>query len=163
MDFKMKKIIFIISLLFGTFSFTQGNLQFNRVVTFTPGSNYTVPVGKVLKIESINMNSTTLCLPKTGEENRTSSKYVCIAGIYNGINYLTIGNQVFSTPTMYGTSSGVQYSDGSCNFFNGSCWSYDFGSKIFNYPIWLEEGKTVLINSAVTSILISAIEFNIIP
>lgn len=91
----MKKIIFIINLLLSTYLLSQGNLQFNRVVTFTPGSNYRVPTSKVLKIESVNMNVTTLCIPKTGEENRTRTQYICIAGISNVINYLIIGNQIF--------------------------------------------------------------------
>ena len=30
-----------------------GNLQFNRVLNFTSGANYTVPQGKVLKIENV--------------------------------------------------------------------------------------------------------------
>jgi hypothetical protein len=53
----MKKIITITILLFSMASYAQGNLQFNRVRTFTGNaSGYivldTVPAGKIWKIES---------------------------------------------------------------------------------------------------------------
>ena len=64
----MKKIIIAIALLISSYSFSQGNLQFNRVASdsFTtqtrPGSNegdvlgtITVAVGKALKIESFSV------------------------------------------------------------------------------------------------------------
>lgn len=61
--------IFILSFFLFPFSFlfSQGNLQFNQVITGngllgpTASSNtYTVPIGKVAKIEAINnINSTT--------------------------------------------------------------------------------------------------------
>jgi hypothetical protein len=163
----MKKVLlFFVFVCISVIAKTQGNLQFNQVLTFEPGDSYTVPNGKVLKIESVNMNSTTLCLPKTGETDNTKSwapKTICKSGLYNGINYLSIGNQVFNSPSFDGRSSGTQFSDGSCNYYNETCKIIDFGAIIFNCPIWLESGKTVYINSAVSSILISAIEFNIIP
>ena len=53
----MKKIITIAILLFSMASYAQGNLQFNKVKTFTGNaSGYilldTVPTGKIWKIES---------------------------------------------------------------------------------------------------------------
>ena len=57
----MKKIIFITLLFLGTKSFAQGNLQFNQVITgngsLGPTASsiiYTVPTGKIAKIEAIN-------------------------------------------------------------------------------------------------------------
>ena len=38
----------------------QNNFQFSRVWNFGAGTNYTVPTGKVLKIESVNFNAPTL-------------------------------------------------------------------------------------------------------
>jgi hypothetical protein len=58
----MKKIITIAMLLLSIASYAQGNLQFNRVRTFT-GNTYngdrifdTVPMGKVWKIESMGIS-----------------------------------------------------------------------------------------------------------
>jgi hypothetical protein len=61
----MKKIIFIALFFFLTTSFSQGNLQFNQVISETgilanqsTGSTIlTVPVGKVWKIESLLSSS----------------------------------------------------------------------------------------------------------
>ncbi len=48
----MKKILFLY-LIFLSFSLLgQGNLQFNQVLTLNNGVNYTVPQGKVGKVES---------------------------------------------------------------------------------------------------------------
>lgn len=63
----MKKILTIAILLFSMASYAQGNLQFNQVLTYTgnvagssngPASSpilYTVPSGKVCKIEAMGI------------------------------------------------------------------------------------------------------------
>lgn len=164
----MKKSIIILFVLLALGAKGQGNLQFNRVVTLSPGNNYTVPTGKVLKIESINMSSTSLCIPKSGTDNgycnngfgQPQIQYTY--GVYNAVNYLTIGNVMFTSPSFNGSVNNNSYT--SCStVFNSDCWTYDFGTKTLNCPIWLESGKMVTIHSGVAAILISAIEFNIIP
>ena len=160
----MKKVLlFFVFVCISIFSKTQGNLQFNQVLTFESGDNYLVPTGKVLKIESINITSTNICIPRSSTVSGTctmgsGASSPVIGGIYNGINYLTIGNFNFNTPSFSGsggwTCGGWQ---------NPECWSYDFTSLNFKTPIWLESGKKVSIHSSFISILISAIEFNIIP
>lgn len=55
----MKIIIIITLLLFSQSSYAQGNLQFNRIRTFTGINNTTfdtVPLGKVWKIESMGIS-----------------------------------------------------------------------------------------------------------
>ncbi len=60
----MKKLLFFLLLLLttATFSSAQGNLQFNQVVNFTlvgiTPVNFTVPAGKVWKIEAVGAEST---------------------------------------------------------------------------------------------------------
>jgi hypothetical protein len=55
----MKKIVVIALFFVATTSFAQGNLQFNQVLTYsgtsTASPNWTVPAGKVWKIETVNM------------------------------------------------------------------------------------------------------------
>ena len=61
----MKTILFVATFMCLNFCFTQGNLQFNQVVTYTgTGSGsfsyssptWTVPAGKVWKVESASPN-----------------------------------------------------------------------------------------------------------
>ena len=159
----MKKLVILFFLLVSFLGNTQGNLQFNKVLTIGPGESYTVPQGKVLKIESINISSTYVCIPKTSEVSKNCGYYNggnVTYGIYNGINYLSIANQIFSTPNF----SGENLNANQCGaVFNDSCKPYDFGSLKFNCPIWLDAGKTIQVHAGVTSLLISSIEFNIIP
>lgn len=97
----MKKMLFLIALTFCAFVMqAQNNLQFNRVVTveadsfFNCNSNcgdtfllqrFTVPAGKVLKIESINIQGTSvnfrLCLNKT-PFSTTSTNYTNVFPIW---------------------------------------------------------------------------------
>jgi hypothetical protein len=144
--------------------FTQGNLQFNQVLNLSPGSSYTVPAGKVLKIESINFGSNSVCIPRSNTVNANcitqggpwvASSY----GIYDAVAYLSIGNMTFSTPSFSG-NGGSSYCNG---WSNPNCWNYSFTNLTFSLPIWLTEGKNVLIHSGAVSIHISAVEFNVIP
>jgi hypothetical protein len=87
----MKKALFLfVFMSLMCHSFSQGNLQFNRVLSLTNGSNSSVPTGKVWKVESVNLSSTV------------------------------------------------------------------------NFPIWLEAGKNITIANG-TGVLVSIIEFNVIP
>ena len=158
----MKKLAVFSFFLVSFFGNTQGNLQFNKVLTLGPGDTYTVPQGKVLKIESINFSITTLCIPKTREVTKTcylGNRYGDVYyGVYTGVDFLTIANQKFRSPDFDGNSTSL------CDaVYNEACKLYDFGSLKFNLPIWLDSGKNVQVHSGVTSILISAIEFNIVP
>jgi hypothetical protein len=160
----MRNLFFllIISLFLIPNSFAQGNLQFNRVITIISGQNYTVPEGKVLKIESINMSNSTVCVPRSSQatmncQSQSGTWYSVTYGIYNAITYMTIANMNFTTPSYNGNTNG-------CNgIVNTSCWNWNFGALSFNTPIWLEDGKQVNVHSGVSSIIISAIEFNVIP
>jgi hypothetical protein len=157
----MKKIIlFLFWAHFGTLSaslgsqlYSQGNLQFNQVLNLIPGSNYTVPAGKVLKIESIATTSgSSVCAPQTnsyfascgGYPNQNVSNYGSVA-------YLTLGNLVF-------TSNGAS---GICG--NASCYNVSVTFPNLAVPIWLNAGKTVSIYNNMSQLLITAIEFNIAP
>jgi len=56
----MKHLIFSCFLFLSLNLFSQGNLQFNQVLTLdapTAGNQVTVPAGKVWKIESVAMSS----------------------------------------------------------------------------------------------------------
>ena len=147
-------------------SFGQGNLQFNQVLNFGYGDNYSVPAGKVLKIESINYNS-----PTTYSEfidcQLVSFNPICGSGQHmrcnylgTAINYLVIDQNILKTSG--GNSGG--YID-LCNV--NTCEtcppskSYGASPSSFNLPIWLREGKNVSVLA--TGIFISAIEFNIVP
>ena len=160
----MKTIVYLITFIFSGIGFSQGNLQFNQVITFTPGSNYTVPTGKVLKIESVNISSSSVCIPRTSSQTQLcqpaySAPSNVTFGIYDGITFLTLNNINYGTPAFSGYVGGAYQ----CNWSNPDCWNYTFSNMSFNCPIWLEAGKRVYIHSGVASILISAIEFNIIP
>ena len=133
--------------------YSQGNLQFNQVLNLVPGSNYTVPAGKVLKIESIATTSgSTVCAPQ-------SNSYIASCGGYSNQNvsnyssvvYLTLGNLVF-------TSSGAS---GICG--TASCYNVSVTFPNLSVPIWLNAGKTVSVYNNMSQLLITAIEFNIIP
>jgi hypothetical protein len=162
----MKKLIIIVLFFMSFGVFAQGNLQFNRVITFTAGSNYTVPSGKVLKIESISTNGSNVSLPRTstGEGScRNSYNYgyvIYTYGIYNGITYLTIGNINFTT----GNASGINLGPCFGGESNPDFWSLGgVQTPQIQVPLWLEAGKTLNIHIGTFQILISAIEFNIVP
>lgn len=136
----------------------QGNLQFNRVVTFKPGDNYIIPTGKCLKIESVNYGSNVVIVPKTG----VSQCYNCGTipydfGVYGPMIYLTIGNANFSTSSFNGSNPAC------CMSYNTPTATTSFNNLSVSCPIWLEAGKNVSVNSGVSNLIVSAIEYNIIP
>lgn len=155
----MKIIILTLFSVLSSLLYSQGNLQFNQVINLTNGSTYTVPAGKVLKIESVSMAGSSICLPRTS----TTSQYCNGAsgimwytiGIYAGFDYLTIGDYIFSVPQQ----------TAACNaaITNPNCYSYTISEPPVKTPIWLPAGKTVSVNMNSIKTFISAIEFNIIP
>lgn len=181
----MKLLVIVFSLLLSfSEAFCQGgNLQFNRVLNFTSGANYTVPQGKVLKIESLNIHVETilranligcdtfstprLCYYSTGNVSHTPVQIGALKlnsnqGTFENVN--ANGQLILST--------GTQQNSG-CN----SCsWNYDFVLSLNGHnvtmPIWLSESEVVkIINyqsllpalSRYSGIHISAIEFNVVP
>jgi hypothetical protein len=136
----------------------QGNLQFNRVVNFTPGNSYTVPVGKVIKIESIAYNGTNVCLPFLSSYAGACCPvgYSCgntTLGNYSSVDYLVIGDLIFST----GNISAY------CSIPLPTCAPKTVTPPTITLPFWLPAGKTISIYSNTFPMVISAIEFNIIP
>jgi len=86
----MKNLLFILAIIISSFSFAQGNLQFNQVLTFEgqftgPASPwFKTPIGKVWKIEnsfmtsSINANKDLVCNGITVSRNNSQSSPIWI-------------------------------------------------------------------------------------
>ncbi len=166
----MKKILTIALLLFSIATFAQGNLQFNKIVNFKSGNNYTVPTGKVLKIVSINALSDVAVRLPLSSCNPNGIKGVWSNGsivpvyftdcIYDGLTYLKISNQKFDVSGQ-SNQNNPQNQCTSCPPFAGvSITSSTFNN--FKLPIWLSSGEEVSV-AQIDGLLISAIEFNIIP
>lgn len=144
----------------------QGNLQFNQVINLKPGDSYQVPSNKVLKIESISIQSNNLCMPRTGTQIVSCTGWGSRnEGIYAGFMYMTIGDLVYNVPSQLGRNLFPGQTVGcNTNPINPECYpinDIDLGS--INVPIWLREGKQVIINNTSISVAISAIEFNVVP
>ena len=156
-----RKILFSsLCVLFALSLKAQGNLQFNQVLNIENGMNYTVPTGKVLKIESINYvnpsaivnySSCTINCPGCG----ASSGVTCY---YTSINYLRIGNNIYSASTAPG---GVYINSGGACSVCPATQTLSVSPTNLILPIWLGSGKNV--NVLASGIFISAIEFNIVP
>ena len=147
-------------------SLNSSNLQFNQVINLTTGSNYTVPTGKVLKIESVSMTNGTICIPRTASVQisclRNGMYSTGVYGIYDSVNFIQIGDLLFKS----GGANGYYYNNGGdCAYYqNPDCWSInvlDISSTI-NTPLWLNAGKNISVYQGNISILISAIEYNIL-
>jgi hypothetical protein len=136
----------------------QGNLQFNQVLNMSNGTNYSVPEGKVLKIESINFNSPSITSDFVSC-GLTSPAMGVNSGVncsYQGINYLVIGSNVF---TGGGGDIYINYG-GACSVCP-PVKIVNLSATQFNYPIWLSNGQIVSVSAP--GIFVSAIEFNIVP
>jgi hypothetical protein len=132
----------------------QNNFQFNRVYNFGAGTNYTVPSGKVLKIESVNFNSPTLIWPFISCSVYSTS-FACI---YNSsLPLFAIDQNIFLAT---GENSTVV---GNCSVCPSTKQAAPFSSSGINIavPIWLGEGKSITINGS--GVFISALEFNLVP
>jgi hypothetical protein len=154
----MKILLFLLSFFLMNLTISQGNLQFNQVINLENGMNYTVPVGKVVRIESINyLNPSTVanyssCIvncPGCGASSGVSCSYA-------SINYLQIGSAVLtlSPPGIYVNSGGT------CAVCPASQ-TLSVTPSNFTLPIWLNSGNQI--NVMAIGIFISAIEFNVVP
>jgi hypothetical protein len=147
----MKKVLLLLvfaALMFHSFS--QGNLQFNRVVNYNLTGNLTtassgkvivqtititVPTGKVLKIESAT------CRLSTSTSSLFSGDVPCIL----------LNNNIISVYKAVGSTG--------------------FLASIGNFPIWLPEGTHTLqlvvdVGAGTNETaygMVTGIEFNIIP
>ena len=190
----MKLAIIIFSLFFSfTDAFCQGgNLQFNRVLNFTSGANYTVPQGKVLKIESTKFNlSLVATLNYIGCDTTMSYdlfqamrfNHYCKYSSTNNAHSVQIGPIKIGGFEQAGLYNGYPYQ--LFTMYNYDCsvcpttrnYPYRIGtSDELNSPLWLSEGEVVSVfpylqflpqfnshQSALNGIYISAIEFNIVP
>jgi hypothetical protein len=160
----MKKIITITILLFSMALYAQGNLQFNRIVNFKSSNSYTVPFGKVLKIVSINaLSSIIVNLPLTSCTNGWSgnSPYTYCNFFYNGFIYMKISNQNYTLNNNSNTGFWNHNQCSSCPpLAQTTVSSVNFNN--LKLPIWLSSGEEVSV-AQIDGLLISAIEFNIIP
>ena len=96
-------------LLFSTFGFSQGNLQFNQVLnlSFTGGgSNYLIPVGKVWKLENVGMSSyaSFFTLSVAGQQVFLKNTHTSYTTEFNSFPYWINGGQNVG---FSGTHSGV--------------------------------------------------------
>ena len=146
------KAIFLIMLLVNSNgSWSQGNLQFSQVINLTPGNTYTVPANKVLKIESLTFQSLSIYTTTLQSQiNCVQTSCVCT---WSAQSYLNIGSLSYSS--QLANSSSI-----------APCPATNSGSVTLPnivFPIWLNAGKQIAIQNNVTGILLTAIEFNIIP
>jgi len=140
-----------------------GNLQFNRVLNFTSGANYTVPQGKVLKIESTKFNlslsatlnyigcDTTMSFDPNFNWNRIN--HFCKYSTTNNAHSVQIGPIKIGGFEQGGLFNGYPYV--SITQFNSYDCSicpptyntfYRIGSSDeLNCPLWLSEGEVVFI------------------
>jgi len=160
----MKSIFFIIVLVTTNYSFTQGNLQFNQIISITNGGNLTVPLNKAWKIDAINF-SEILSFP-IGSLNNTSC-VTLTANIPNSrqcyykSNMLSIGGVNFETPSM-SYVAGATTCGTPCPATNPIALSSTTYINNFIFPMWLNAGQNISVISG-TGILISIVEFNIVP
>ena len=151
-------------LLFSLASYAQGNLQFNRIVNFKSGNNYTVPTGKVLKIVSINaLSSIKVNLPLTSCTNTYDGISPMTDCNYNYSNfpYLIISNQNYTISYGYNHRMNYHNQCSSCPpLAQTTVSSVNFNN--LKLPIWLSSGEEVSV-AQIDGLLISAIEFNIVP
>ncbi len=155
----MKKVLTpFLSILLGIFLSSEianaqgGNLQFNQVVNITPGVSYTVPAGKVFKLESITFSS---AIFSTSYKDYVAGGVGCIFCRYNTQNYLTIDGLQFSA-----TGADIYWCAGYTN-----CPSLSPGgiasTPAISLPIWLKDGKNINLSLNAAGILLTGIEFNI--
>ena len=151
----MKKSIVILLFFIALGAKAQGNLQFNQSLSLSNGS-YTVPTGKVFKVESINIDYSAIpqlslidCnIFNGGNGNLTNC-------IYGQLLYLTIDNFNFKLPSKVLTQN-LQFYCSQC----AAVTSTNIAQQTFSLPIWISAGKAI--NLPTSWVHISGIEFNII-
>ena len=157
-----------------------GNLQFNRVLNFTSGANYTVPQGKVLKIESYKSDVSFQanyvyhgCDSSSNLGPVTACKYV----LSNGNSHpVKIGDIVIAGSGNFNSIDGTHHIMVNGNNNCAACPMSTTVVHFFNNsheipcPFWLPAGDVITIfpynmyqYTTGFGIHISAIEFNIVP
>lgn len=126
-----------------------GNLQFNQVININPGMSYTVPAGKVFKVESVSAIQVVMTNQLVNAPYYAPC-YQCDYG--SELVYLSIDNLNFKGPS--GTVS-------SCYTPCPSGRTVEINLPAINLPIWLKASKTISVNSIVSNLLVTGIEFNI--
>jgi hypothetical protein len=145
----VKSIIFIMLFVNSRGSWSQGNLQFSQVINLTPGTTYTVPANKVLKIESLTSQSASINTPLQSS-NCPNGNCTCI---YSSQPYLNLGSLIYSAQP--GNVS-ILYTCPATNSASVTLPNIEF-------PIWLNAGKQISMQNNITGVLLTAIEFNIVP
>ena len=147
----MKKSILILLFFIALGAKAQGNLQFNQSLSLSTGT-YTVPIGKVFKVESINIDYSAIpqlplidCNP--GNQGLTNCTYGLLL-------YLTIDNFYFKLPVKT-LSQSLQFGCSQC----AAVTSTNIAQQTFSLPIWISAGKAI--NLPTSWVHISGIEFNI--
>ena len=143
----MNKVFFLCCFFLYLNGFSQGNLQLNQVLnlSFTSnGNNYSVPAGKVWKIESVFT---------AGDQD--------VYGVQTSGTNLTLF-AACSVPSFYYQYSGRYLA---INAIPISFGIHSAGEQMTNLPIWVPAGSTICTctNSALCAKGYSAIEFNIVP
>jgi hypothetical protein len=111
MDFKMKQLLFIFTIVLSSYSFTQGNLQFNQVVNYentalsnsTASSSYggisfavvVVPTGKVWKIEHCTFLKSGVVVSSLNEQLLIGNNACFLNGGSVGSTQTPVSNNVF--------------------------------------------------------------------
>lgn len=146
----LKAILLIMLLVNSIGSWSQGNLQFSQVINLTPGTTYTVPANKVLKIESFTSQS--LPIYTTTLQSQSCAGNNTCQCTWSAQSYLNIGSLSFSY--QFSITSTI-----------GPCPATYSGSVTLpniDFPIWLNAGKQISIQN-ITGVLLTAIEFNVVP
>jgi hypothetical protein len=150
-----------------TFCYSQGNLQFSQVINITNGANEIVPVGKVWKIDAVNISPTwsfvqgTLTAVNCTQAIGSNSQFVRTC--YYSANYLSINGVNFVSPTVHTTTTGSTSCATPCpstNSVSGNSTALTSSELVF--PIWLSAGQNISVISG-SGILVSIVEFNIVP
>jgi hypothetical protein len=160
----MKQFLTFSLLLFLGNFYSQGNLQFNQIISITNGGNINVPVNKIWKIDAINFSETLLF--NAGSMNNTSCTTLTSSVpnnrqcFYQG-NMLSIGGVTFVTPILSNITQATTCGT-TCPAMNPVVLSSSTYYNKFFFPIWLNAGQNISVISG-SGILISVVEFNIVP
>lgn len=163
---RFKSLIALLFLLIVQNLNAQGNLQFNQVLSLTNGANINVPLGKVWKVEAINLsNNVTFAvgsLPNTSCQTLTQTIPTNRRCWYAGNFFIDVAGVQFSTPSLFFDTQSSNCNT-PCPATNPiPLTSNTLSVSSFTTPIWLEAGKNISIIPG-AGILISVIEFNIVP
>jgi hypothetical protein len=156
----MKRILLLALIFISLNAFGQGNLQFNQVLNIKNGDNYTVPAGKVLKITAVSISSKNIIKVPFLRCDLWQGSYFCTYNLDN----IIVGNIGSLNYYLYSTSPTVA-SPGYYSLCSQCPSSYDYTGGVsigFQTPFWLKSGENITIAQG-SGVLISAIEFNIIP